>query len=770
MYGNYEGGSSNATAIFDLYLGVDFWETIKLDNATHMHWTEFSSHAMTTSMSVCLVETTGYVPFISALELRPLNDGIIYLVNASIALSTLMRIDVGATREIRYPDDPHDRIWTPDKGSYGTPISTTQTVNEDRNRRFGLPSAVMQTAATTNSSPILITWPREPDARYYFVADFAELLSITGKRNITVKLNDANFVNPLTPDYLNSLAVFSTNPMNYPRYSFSIGVTSDSDYGPILNAFEVFKVIEPSQSATLSGDVDAIKAIKTFYGVKKNWKADPCLPQNSPWDGLNCSYDNTSAARIVSLDLSNSGLRGAVSNLLSQLTKIQKLNLARNNLDGPIPSFLQELPYLTNLDLSCNCLSGSLPSKLQERADSGQLTLSIDSNAQICGQVPCEQGRKSVKKRNIIIAVAVATTLVVFMSLSSAFIMMKKKRKPRDDSPIPQNKRVEGRGRTFSYAEIAHITNDFQKAIGKGGYGSVYYGLLRDGKEVAVKTMTRSLPQGIKEYTAEVELLMKVHHKYLASFVGFCDEDEKLILVYEYMERGNLRELLSEETYTPDWKQRLQIALNVAAALEYLHSGCRPPIVHRDVKTTNILLDSNLEAKLADFGLSKTGIKDDITHMSTAVAGTPGYIDPEYYNTSKLTEKSDVYSFGVVLFELITGRHAIFTLGSNRVHILQWVTPKIVRGEIASIVDPRLQGSYDTVSMWKVADTALSCTADKAIARPTMTEVVNELMEAMNIETHRVKRSPSSGSMPRSVSLSGGADLNLDSIVYPSAR
>ncbi|KAF3785104.1 putative receptor-like protein kinase [Nymphaea thermarum] len=578
MHGNYEGGSSNATAIFDLYLGVDFWETIKLDNATHMHWTEFSSQAMMTSMSVCLVETTGYVPFISALELRPLNDGIIYLVNASISLSTLMRIDVGATREIRYPDDPHDRIWTPDKGSYGTPISTTQTVNEDRNRRFGLPSAVMQTAATTNSSPILITWPREPDARYYFVADFAELLNRTGKRKITVKLNDVNFVDPLTPDYLNSLAVFSTNPLNYPRYSFSIGVTSDSDYGPILNAFEVFKVIEPSQSATLSGDVDAINAIKTFYGVKKNWKADPCLPQNSPWDGLNCSYDNTSAARIVSLDLSNSGLRGAV------------------------------------------------------------------------------------------------------------------------------------------------------------------------------------------------ELLMKVHHKYLASFVGFCDEDEKLILVYEYMERGNLQELLAEETYTPDWKQRLQIALNVAAALEYLHSGCRPPIVHRDVKTTNILLDSNLEAKLADFGLSKTGIKDDITHMSTAVAGTPGYIDPEYYNTSKLTEKSDVYSFGVVLFELITGRHAIFTLGSNRVHILQWVTPKIVRGEIASIVDPRLQGSYDTVSMWKVADTALSCTADKAIARPTMTEVVNELMEAMNIQTHRVKRSPSSGSMPRSVSLSGGADLNLDSIVYPSAR
>lgn len=128
-----------------------------------------------------------------------------------------------------------------------------------------------------------------------------------------------------------------------------------------------------------------------------------------------------------------------------------------------------------------------------------------------------------------------------------------------------------------------------------------------------------------------------------------------------------------------------------------------------------------------------------------------------------------MYSFGVVLLELITGRHAIFTLGANRVHILQWVTPNIVRGKIDSIVDPRLQGSYDINSIWKVADTALSCSADKAIARPTMTEVVNELMEALSIET-RVKRSSSIGMMPGSVSSSGGADQNLDLITYPSAR
>ncbi|XP_031472956.2 probable leucine-rich repeat receptor-like protein kinase At2g28990 [Nymphaea colorata] len=679
-----------------------------------------------------------------------------------------MRVDVGASAEVRYPDDALDRIWRPDNGLYGNPIGTKAMLREENGTFFVLPSAVMQTAANS-SGPIVVTWPGGSDALYLPVFHFAELQRINGHRNLTIKNNGDTWYHKIYLDYLNSFSVFSTKPIYAANYSFTVEASSDSNCAPILNAFEVFKVVRPSGSATQSQDVDAINAIKTYYGVKRNWQADPCLPRISPWDGLNCSYENSSAARIVSLDLSRSRLQGPVSNFFSQLTALQKLNLSTNNLDGPIPSFLQELANLTILDLSSNSLSGSVPSTLQQRADIGRLRLSIDSNPHMCKQEPCDQGGKGGKKKNIIIAGVVVAILVALISLSSAFLTMKKNRKPRDDVPISQHKR-EGRGRTFSYAEISHITNDFQKAIGKGGSGSVYYGCLRDGKEVAVKIMTRSLPQGIKEYTAEVELLMKVHHRNLASFVGFCDEDEKLILVYEYMDRGNLRGLLSDETCTPDWKQRLQIALNVATGLDYLHSGCRPPVVHRDVKTTNILLDSNLEAKLADFGLSKTGIKDDITHMTTAVAGTPGYIDPEYYNTNKLTEKSDVYSFGVVLFELVTGRQAIFALGSSRVHILQWVTPKIVRGEIASIIDPRLQESYDTNSIWKVADTALSCTADKAIARPTMTAVVNELMEAMNIETHRLKRSSSIGSMPRSVSLSGGADLDLDSVVYPSAR
>ncbi|KAF3788790.1 putative LRR receptor-like serine/threonine-protein kinase [Nymphaea thermarum] len=295
----------------------------------------------------------------------------------------------------------------------------------------------------------------------------------------------------------------------------------------------------------------------------------------------------------------------------------------------------------------------------------------------------------------------------------------------------------------FTYNDIVRITNNFERRIGRGGSADVFYGKLIDGSEVAVKTLTRATVQRSKEFAAEIKLLTKVHHKYLVSFYGFCEEGENMVLLYEYMSGGNLMELLSDDSNSSmvvGWKQRLEIALSSATGLEYLHSGCRPPIIHRDVKTSNILLNKNLEAKIADFGLSKICATDDTTHMTTIIAGTAGYMDPEYYNTNKLTEKSDVYSFGVVLLELITGHRAILTLETERMHILQWVAPKIMSGDIASIVDPRLQGQYNVNSIWKVAEMALTCGETNAIRRPTMTEVVNELKAAMEIEDRGSKR------------------------------
>ncbi|XP_031485643.2 receptor-like protein kinase At3g21340 [Nymphaea colorata] len=286
----------------------------------------------------------------------------------------------------------------------------------------------------------------------------------------------------------------------------------------------------------------------------------------------------------------------------------------------------------------------------------------------------------------------------------------------------------------FTYEEILKITHNFETHIGEGGSGSVYYGLLNNGNEVAVKVLKDWRQRGSKEFVAEVKLLVTVHHKNLVSFVGYCDEGMNMIVLYEYMHNGSLRDLLSGKKATTEpltWKRRLQIALDVAAGLEYLHSGCKPAIIHRDVKTTNILLNEQLEAKLADFGISRV---DGKTQTSTVIAGTPGYIDPEYSETSILTKKSDVYSFGVVLFELICGHPVRFGTPEQYFYIVQWATLNIMSGEIDSIIDPRIKGAHQMNSVWKVAEVAIACTARSSAERPHMYNILNDLKQAMEIE------------------------------------
>ncbi|WZZ65182.1 hypothetical protein YC2023_076552 [Brassica napus] len=174
------------------------------------------------------------------------------------------------------------------------------------------------------------------------------------------------------------------------------------------------------------------------------------------------------------------------------------------------------------------------------------------------------------------------------------------------------------------------MTNNFQRVLGKGGFGTVYHGNLDDA-QVAVKMLSHSSAQGYKEFKAEVELLLRVHHRHLVGLVGYCDDGDNLALIYEYMANGDLRENMSGKRggNVLTWENRMQIAVEAAQGLEYLHNGCRPPMVHRDVKTTNILLNDRSGAKLADFGLSRSFSIDGECHVSTVVAGTPGYLDPE---------------------------------------------------------------------------------------------------------------------------------------------
>ncbi|GKE08936.1 putative leucine-rich repeat receptor-like protein kinase, partial [Tanacetum coccineum] len=180
-----------------------------------------------------------------------------------------------------------------------------------------------------------------------------------------------------------------------------------------------------------------------------------------------------------------------------------------------------------------------------------------------------------------------------------------------------------------------------------------------------------------------------------------------------------------------NWEERLQIGSDAAHGLEYLHHGCKPPIVHRDIKCTNILLNETFQAKLADFGLSRAFPSDGGTHISTAVAGTPGYLDPEYYTSTRLTEKSDVYSFGVVLLVLITGQPAVTTHDNDNIHISGWVSLKLAEGNVKSIVDSRLLDDFDMNSAWRAVELAMACVADIPNRRPTMKDVVMELDDCL---------------------------------------
>ncbi|KAL5726075.1 hypothetical protein ACHQM5_009146 [Ranunculus cassubicifolius] len=327
---------------------------------------------------------------------------------------------------------------------------------------------------------------------------------------------------------------------------------------------------------------------------------------------------------------------------------------------------------------------------------------------------------------------AVASAIILSASVV-IFVMRQRAKKQNTVSRRRQSSRaamkIDG-VKGFTVGQMVRATNNFSNStlIGQGGYGKVYKGILGDGTVVAVKRALEGSLQGEEEFLTEIELLSRVHHRNLVSLIGYCDDKGEQMLVYEFMENGTLRGHLSGKSEEGlNFATRLRIALDSAKGILYLHNEANPPIFHRDIKASNILLDSRFTAKVADFGLSKLAPVPDLEgtvpgYVSTVVKGTPGYLDPEYFLTHKLTDKSDVYSLGVVFLELITGMHAI----SHGKNIVREVNLAYKSETIFSMIDGSM-GTYPSECVDKFVTLALRCCQDETDARPSMRDVVWEL-------------------------------------------
>ncbi|KAJ4875585.1 Protein kinase superfamily protein [Raphanus sativus] len=287
----------------------------------------------------------------------------------------------------------------------------------------------------------------------------------------------------------------------------------------------------------------------------------------------------------------------------------------------------------------------------------------------------------------------------------------------------------------YSYRDLQKATCNFTTLIGQGAFGPVYKAQMSTGETVAVKVLATDSKQGEKEFHTEVMLLGRLHHRNLVNLVGYCAEKGQHILIYVYMSKGSLASHLYSEKHEPlSWDLRVHIALDVARGLEYLHDGAVPPVIHRDIKSSNILLDQSMRARVADFGLSR---EEMVNKHAANVRGTFGYLDPEYISTRTFTKKSDVYGFGVLLFELIAARNP-------QQGLMEYVELAAMNAEEKvgweEIVDSRLDGRFDVQEVNEVAAFAYKCISRAPRKRPNMRDVVQVLARVVKVRHSRLRQ------------------------------
>jgi Leucine-rich repeat (LRR) protein len=459
---------------------------------------------------------------------------------------------------------------------------------------------------------------------------------------------------------------------------------------------------------------------------------------------------------IVVLDFSFNKLSGQIPQSICKLTNLQVLDLSSNNLTGAIPAALNSLHFLSAFNISNNDLEGPIPS-------GGQFSTfqntSFNGNPKLCGpmfthkcvsaSIPPSSREHRNKKAVFAIAFAVLFGGIAIILLLVCLLVLirmkgfKAKNKRHDNGDVEASSfyssseqtlvvirmpRGRGEENKLKFADILKSTNNFDKAniVGCGGYGLVYKAELPDGSKLAIKKLNGEMCLMEREFSAEVDALSMAQHDNLVPLWGYCIHGNTRLLIYSYMENGSLDDWLhnrdDEAGSFLDWPTRLKIAQGASLGLSYIHDVCKPHIVHRDIKSSNILLDKEFKAYVADFGLARL-INPNQTHVTTELVGTMGYIPPEYGQAWVATLRGDMYSFGVVLLELLTGMRPVPVLCTSK-ELVPWVLEMRSEGKQVEVLDPALRGTGCDEQMLKVLEAACKCVDRNQFTRPTIMEVV----------------------------------------------
>ncbi|KAJ6739833.1 hypothetical protein OIU79_000061 [Salix purpurea] len=733
-----------ATFLFDDSLGASFDVSIGFTPTSHVKLSkdlevERIFKATNQDVDFCLMNQYGY-PYISKLELRPLGDLKYLQGKASGVLKLVSRVDAGNTgNSIRYPDDSFDRIWRrpdPEMVSLSEPTNSTTYINDVKKT---VPAKVLQTALTHKDRlEFLHSDLDTEDSNYTVFLYFFEFnQSIkAGQRvfdiyiNNEIKMGKFDIWNYGSPYREAALSVTASRSLNLTL----VKVENASDLGPILNAYEILQWIQ----GTNQQDVEVIMKVRNelVLNNKENellqtWSGDPCFP---PWKGLKCQNISGSLFVITGLNISSRQFQGPIPASITELSYLKELDLGYNNFTGKIPQFPKS-SVLTSVDLRHNDLTGSVPDSFA--CLTNLKTLYFGCNPRFSEELPSNcnssrlitdfgvcSGQGSDKKSPVIVIGTITGGSFVFTLAVGMFcgcFCRRKLKTPRNfkwkSNPMTKNA-VFSVGSTvvsvsksiniqsFPLDYIENVTHKYKTLIGEGGFGSVYRGTLPDGQEVAVKVRSSTSTQGTREFDNELNLLSALRHENLVPLFGYCCENDQQILVYPFMSNGSLQDRLYGEAAkrkTLDWPTRLSIALGAARGLTYLHTFAGRCIIHRDVKSSNILLDHSMNAKVTDFGFSKYAPQEGDSGASLEVKGTAGYLDPEPRNEWSLVE---------------------------------WAKPYIRESRIDEIVDPSIKGGYHAEAMWRVVEVALVCTEPFSAYRPCMADIVRELEDALIIENN----------------------------------